>query len=65
MYLPLIVDVTGHIEKKNSLYVYFHSPNRVVRQRLAAQPEELRRHFENISVIRKSTQDFGDFGGVT
>lgn len=30
-----------------------------------ALKEPLRGHMENLSVIRKSTQDFGDFGGVT
>ena len=65
MYLPLSLDITDVLREDNWLAVYFHSPNRIVRERLAALPEEQRRHMENISVIRKSTQDFGDFGGVT
>lgn len=65
MYLPLTLDITSRIREKNRLTVYFHSPNRVVAQRLNALEEPLRKRMENISVIRKSTQDFGDFGGVT
>lgn len=65
MYLPLTLDVTRRLRDQNRLTVYFHSPNRVVRERLDALKEPLRGHMENLSVIRKSTQDFGDFGGVT
>lgn len=65
MFLPLTLDVTPYLQNLNCLTVYFHSPNRVVRERLEALDQPLRGHMENISVIRKCTQDFGDFGGVT
>ena len=65
MYLPLTLDVTSCIRDQNCLTVYFHAPNRIVRERLEALDESLRTRMENISVIRKCTQDFGDFGGVT
>ena len=63
MYLPLRLDI--QVKEENVLVVYFHSPNRVVNQRLQALDPQVRKHMEAISVIRKSTQDFGDFGNVT
>lgn len=65
MYLPLTLEVTDRLRPVNRLTVYFHSPNRVVRERLAALPENVRDKMVNLSVIRKCSQDFGDFGNVT
>lgn len=65
MYLPLTIDVTALVRDRNWLAVYFHSPNRVVRERLESLQGVERSHMEEISVLRKSTQDFGDFGNVT
>lgn len=58
MYLPLTLEVTDRLRPVNRLTVYFHSPNRVVRERLAALPESVRDKMVNLSVIRKCSQDF-------
>ncbi|MDD3334968.1 MAG: hypothetical protein PHI98_05555 [Eubacteriales bacterium] len=64
MYVPLLVDTGDRLRERNRLIVRFTSPLRVVRERLAAMPEETRSLMDDISVIRKCTLDFGDFGGV-
>lgn len=63
MYLPLHLDV--QVKEENLLVVYFHSPNRVVEERMQALEPEVRERMDKISVIRKCAQDFGDFGNVT
>lgn len=65
MYLPLRLNVSGKLHNANTLCVYFHAPDRVVRERLEAMPAPLREKMDKISVIRKCSLDFGDFGGVT
>lgn len=65
MYVPLDVPVTGLLRERNRLVVRFASPLREVERRLAELPEEKRPLFDKVSVIRKCTLDFGDFGGVT
>lgn len=66
MFVPVRLDVSGKLNRDNTLAVYFHSPNRVVNERLAQLPvpEEERTRFDKISVIRKCCLDFGDFGKV-
>lgn len=66
MYVPIRLDVSGKLKRNNSLAVYFHSPNRVVSERLKhlPVPEEEKKLYDKISVIRKCSLDFGDFGGV-
>lgn len=63
-FLPLQLDVTEKLREQNEVYVYFHSPLRVVRERLEALPEAVRGRMDPVSVLRKSSLDFGDFGGV-
>ncbi len=64
MYVPLCVPVDGMLRGENRLVVRFESPLRAVQERLERIPEDRRRLMDRISVIRKCTLDFGDFGNV-
>lgn len=64
MYVPLCVPVDGMLRGENRLVVRFESPLQAVQERLERIPEDRRRLMDRISVIRKCTLDFGDFGNV-
>lgn len=62
MYLPLRVDVTGELEKKNVLMIHFLSPWKWLEAH--PMPPEWEGRFEHNRMLRKPHEDFNAFNGA-
>lgn len=63
MYLPFVVDVSGHMAAENTVIIYFHSPYKIMAQR--SLPNEWRGVVDKTRLIRKPHMDYLAYLGVS